>query len=122
MYTAVRLMLNLPISLGPDWRTLSSPIVVPAHAAPGGKNGRSSRQEFPERRRVTKRTAKGNRILMYGRLRELALYRAAVLQDRGFSVTTPETLEEATTAIRKGGFDTVVLTYTLPNEVVKELA
>jgi DNA-binding NtrC family response regulator len=59
---------------------------------------------------------------MYGRVRELALYRAAVLRDRGYSVITPETLEEATASIRKGGYDIAVLTYTLSNEVVQELA
>lgn len=115
-------MSNVPVSLGPDWPTFPSPFVVPAHAAPPNKNGRSSPHELPKRRKFVRRTANGNRVLMYGRVRELALYRAAVLQDRGFSVMTPETLEDATAAIRKGGFDTVVLTYTLPNEVVRELA
>jgi len=114
-------MSKITVFHGHDW-TFPSPFVVPAAAGPRGKNGHSSPQEFPERRRVTRRTTKGNRVLMYGRIRELALYRAAVLQDRGFSVMTPETLEEAAAAIRQGGFDTVVLTYTLPNEVVQELA
>jgi ActR/RegA family two-component response regulator len=59
---------------------------------------------------------------MFGRIRELALYRAAVLRDRGFEVATPESREEAIAAIRKGGFDIAVLTYTLSNEVVKEFA
>ena len=114
-------MSKIRVSHDHDW-TFPSPFVVPAAASPRGKNGHSSPPEFPDRRGLTRRTTQGNRILMYGRVRELALYRAAVLQDRGFSVMTPETLEEATAAIRKGGFDTVVLTYTLPNEVVQELA
>lgn len=59
---------------------------------------------------------------MLGRIRELALYRAAVLRDRGFDVSTPQTHEEAITDIRDGNFDTVVLSYTLPNDEVKELA
>lgn len=59
---------------------------------------------------------------MFGRLRELALYRAAVLRDRGFEVATPETREEAVAAIRKGRCDIVVLTYTLSNDTVQELA
>ncbi len=59
---------------------------------------------------------------MFGRIRELALYRAAVLRDRGFEVATPHTHEEAISAIRRGNFDTVVLSYTLLNEEVKELA
>jgi hypothetical protein len=32
----------------------------------------------------------GNRVLLLGRLRELALYRAEVLHDRGFEVKIPE--------------------------------
>jgi DNA-binding response OmpR family regulator len=69
-----------------------------------------------------RRKAHGNRVLMFGRIRELALYRAAVLRDRGFEVNAPRSREEAITAIRKGNFDIVVLTYTLSNETVKELA
>jgi CheY-like chemotaxis protein len=59
---------------------------------------------------------------MFGRIRELALYRAAVLRDRGFDVATPNSREEAIAAIRNGGFDIVILTYTLSNETVQELA
>ena len=59
---------------------------------------------------------------MFGRIRELALYRAAVLRDRGFEVITPQTRDEAIAAVRKGGFDIVILTYTLSNEMVQELA
>lgn len=59
---------------------------------------------------------------MFGRIRELALYRAEVLRDRGFQVTAPENLEEAIAAIRKGGFDIAVLTYTLSNTTVLELS
>jgi hypothetical protein len=74
-----------------------------------------------ERSRTLRRKTKGNRVLMFGRIRELALYRAAVLRDRGFEVSTPETREEAIAAIRRGHFDVVVLTYTLSNEIVLEL-
>ena len=63
-----------------------------------------------------------NRVLMIGRIRELALYRAVVLRDRGFDVSTPETHEDAVAAIRKGGFDIAVLSYTLSNDEVQELA
>ncbi|PYX87935.1 MAG: hypothetical protein DMG68_10090 [Acidobacteria bacterium] len=77
---------------------------------------------FQERRRSIRRRTKGNRVLMFGRIRELALYRAAVLRDRGFDVVTPKSREEAIVAIRKGGFDIAILTYTLSNETVQELA
>jgi hypothetical protein len=93
----------------------------PFHASPK-ENGHGLPPGRGEQRRSTRRKTGGNRVLMYGRVRELALYRAAVLRDRGFSVITPETLEEATASIRKGGYDIAVLTYTLSNEVVQELA
>lgn len=37
-------------------------------------------------------------------------------------MVTPGTLEEAIAAIRNGGFDIAVLSYTLSNETVQELA
>ena len=81
----------------------------------------SSPKEFPVRRFRFRRT-KGNRVLMFGNNRELALYRAIVLSEHGYAVAIPNNREEAATAIRKGNFDIAVLTYTLPNETVQELA
>ena len=78
--------------------------------------------DLPERRNPVPRRITGRRILMFGRIRELALYRAEVLRDRGFEVTTPDSREDAIAAIRKGGFDVAILTYTLPNDIVQELA
>jgi DNA-binding NarL/FixJ family response regulator len=75
-----------------------------------------------ERRQSPRRKTTGNRVLMFGRIRELALYRAEVLRDRGFQVATPENLEEAVAAIRRGGFDIAVLTYTLSNSTVLQLS
>ncbi|HKW68647.1 MAG TPA: hypothetical protein VJP04_15245 [Terriglobales bacterium] len=63
-----------------------------------------------------------NRVLMFGKIRELALYRAEVLQAHGFSVAIPTTRAEAIAAIRRGGFDVVVLSYTLSNDTVEEIA
>lgn len=121
-YTALRLRRDLPM---PRMTDISSDVFpgvgFPFQASPK-ENGRGSPQRPAEQRRTTRRKTSGNRVLMYGRVRELALYRAAVLRDRGFSVITPETLEEATASIRKGGYDIAVLTYTLSNEVVQELA
>ena len=76
----------------------------------------------PERRSPVPRRTAGRRILMFGRIRELALYRAEVLRDRGFEVATPDSREEAIAGIRKGNFDVAILTYTLPNDIVQELA
>ena len=99
-----------------------SPHQSPLHADQGNPSDPGSPSESSDRRRFARRTTKGNRVLMFGRLRELALYRAAVLRDRGFDVTTPQNREEAVNAIRRGGYDIVVLTYTLTNEMVQELA
>jgi hypothetical protein len=75
------------------------------------------RKDGPERRR-----ARGNRVLLIGRLRELALYRAEVLRSHGFRVLTPRTPQEATELIRSEQFDIAVLTYTLSSDLVEELA
>jgi Response regulator containing CheY-like receiver, AAA-type ATPase, and DNA-binding domains len=69
-----------------------------------------------------RRTTSGNRVLLVGRLRELALYRAEVLSAHGFRVTTPTTTEDAMRGIRRNEFDIAVLTYTLSTDLVEELA
>jgi hypothetical protein len=61
------------------------------------------------------------RVLVFGRLFELALYRAEVLRNRGFSVVTPKTKAEAIAVIDSGEFDAVVLSYTLSSETAEEL-
>ncbi len=81
--------------------------------------------DWPERRlkdRSNARSTTGNRVLLIGRLRELALYRAEVLRTHGFQVLTPETPAEAMELIPRGGFDIAVLTYTLSSDLVEELA
>lgn len=90
-------------------------------AGQGGNGSDSDSKSFKNRRQIRRQTD-GNRVLMFGRIRELALYRAEVLRDRGFEVLTPSSHEEAVAAIRRGGFDIAVLTYTLSNETVQELA
>ncbi|MBV9073172.1 MAG: response regulator [Acidobacteria bacterium] len=65
---------------------------------------------------------KANRVLLIGRLWELALYRAEVLRSHGFRVITPRTVSEAVEEIRRSEFDIAVLSYTLSNEVVEHLA
>ena len=87
--------------------------------------------EFAEERR-TRRTRAGsqkrdsearrtsNRILMLGRLRELALYRAEVLQHHGFEVTAPANEAEAIAAIRQANFDVAIVSYTLSDVSVRQ--
>jgi CheY-like chemotaxis protein len=72
--------------------------------------------------RKTRRTMAGNRVLMLGKLRELALYRAEVLRDRGFDVKIPATSAEAVAEITRGEFDVAVLSYTLSSDEVQSLA
>lgn len=64
----------------------------------------------------------GNRVLMVGRVRELALYRAEVLRQAGFTVLIAGDDDEAVPIIRGKSFDAIVLSYTLPNHMVQYLA
>ena len=68
------------------------------------------------RRRAT------NRVILFGSFRELQLYRAEVLRDRGFSVIVPSNKEEAVAAIKRCDFEAAILTYTLSSDTVEELA
>jgi DNA-binding NtrC family response regulator len=61
-------------------------------------------------------------VLLVGRLRELALYRAEVRRMYGFRVNTPATPDAAMEVIRRREFDIVVLSYTLASDLVEELA
>ena len=61
------------------------------------------------------------RVLMYGRLLELALYRAEVLRGHGFNVITPKNKAEAIAAIEDGEFDTLVVSYTLSSAIAEEI-
>jgi hypothetical protein len=72
--------------------------------------------------RQTRRTMDGNRVLLMGKLRELALYRAEVLRDRGFEVKIPADTKEALAEIAGGGYDVVVLSYTLSSDEVQRMA
>ena len=66
--------------------------------------------------------AVSNRVLLFGSTRELALYRAEFLRHSGFRVLTPRNVGEAISMIEDGEFDAAILTYTLPDEIVQELA
>jgi DNA-binding response OmpR family regulator len=82
----------------------------------------------PERRKQPReapallRKKVGNRVLVVGRHRELALYRAEFLRLAGYSVDTPEDEDEALRMMRRDEFDALVLSYTLPTETVQRLA
>ncbi len=88
-------------------------------------DGIGSTPPGPERRHKEGREDRksgGRRVLLIGKFRELALYRAEVLRAHGFQVSTPATVAAAMDTIRRREFDIVVLSYTLPSDVVEELA
>jgi CheY-like chemotaxis protein len=90
----------------------------------GGRTGTAkstSPEGFSSERRIEGKKTR-NRVMIVGRIRELALYRAEVLRHEGFQVSTPGDREEAIAIIRSGGFDIAVLSYTLPSTLVQELA
>ena len=62
-------------------------------------------------------------VLMLATQVELGHYRAEFLQSHGVGVKVvfPESKAAAVSAIRGGNFDAVILSYTIPNEIAKEL-
>ena len=60
-------------------------------------------------------------ILMLGRQLELGHYRAEFLQSYGIHVVFPESKQEADSAVRAGGYDAILLSYTLSKETIQEL-
>lgn len=59
-------------------------------------------------------------VLMLGQQLELGYYRAEFLKSHGFQVIFPENKNEALSAIRAGGYDAVIISYTLPRDTAKE--
>ena len=60
-------------------------------------------------------------ILMLGRQLELGHYRAEFLQSYGIHVVFPESKQEAVSAVHAGGYDAILLSYTLNKETIEEL-
>jgi CheY-like chemotaxis protein len=82
--------------------------------------------QFPQRRAKKKRSSEtrrtGNRVLVVGRQRELALYRAEFLRQAGFNVIVAQDVDEAIRIMQRAAFDALVLSYTLPSGDVEYLA
>jgi CheY-like chemotaxis protein len=93
-----------------------------AYAAPRKGRASSSEPRASSDGKQLRRSADANRILLLGRVQELALYRAEVLHDRGFEVRVSTDRGEALKLIQRGDFDAVVLSYTLSSDTVEELA
>jgi len=81
-----------------------------------GKFKNKSNAESP------RKSSERNRVLMLGSIRELALYRAEVLQLHGFHVQIATNRDQALDLIHGGNYDVVVLSYTLPDHLVREYA
>lgn len=105
---------------GPLGSRTEIPPENPFHLA--GRKPSGSRTSSIRRQRKEPVAPATTRVFIFGRLRELALYRAEVLRNRGFSVIVPATKAEAIAAIEQAEFDVAVLTYTLSNETVQELS
>jgi DNA-binding response OmpR family regulator len=93
-------------------------------AFPAGKRPRraGARRRSPRAKQQGDGSASDKRFLLFGRLRELALYRAEVLRQNGFDVITPSDQTEAVAAIESGGWGAVILSYTLSSQTVEEMA
>jgi CheY-like chemotaxis protein len=89
--------------------------------ASGGNTGRNGQSKTRKNKDRSPKPEGPRRVLVFGRLFELALYRAEVLRSRGYSVLTPRTKAEAIAAIENGEFDVVVLSYTLSSDTAEEL-
>jgi PleD family two-component response regulator len=96
-------------------------LILPLRAA-GNHPRRTAAKAHSGARKGGLRSAPRNRVLIVGTIRELALYRAEVLRAHGFAVSVSHSEGEAFDAIRSCGFDVVVLSYTLSNDVVEEVA
>src|SRR5207253_10114316 len=94
------------------------PSNIPGYAAIEYGPRKDPRPEAAKTRGRSTRTISGSSVILFGRIRELALYRAEVLRDRGFSVTLPRHDQEALEVSRHGDLDSVVLSYTLPSDTV----
>lgn len=68
-----------------------------------------------------RRADQPKRVLIFGRIFELALYRAEVLRSRGYAVVTPRSKTEAMRAIEDGEFDALVLSHTVESETAEQI-
>ena len=96
--------------------------VSPVAFLPADDPANPRSQWKPEPDNFPRKTRVGNRVLIVGRLRELAIYRAEFLRQAGFSVATAADSDEAVRIIQHGRFDAIILSYTLSSRTVQYLA
>jgi CheY-like chemotaxis protein len=113
--------MNLPLRSQASSTTLDHPSLISV-LADKNRSRRGSGKDSDAEPKQDRVAHAGNRVILFSGIWEVALYRAEVLRRHGIPVLTPRTKEEAVQAIRRGGFDIAVLTYTLPNDTVHELA
>jgi hypothetical protein len=92
-------------------------VLLPDSQKPSGKPGKTNGAHANKNGKTP-----GMRVMLFGRLRELALYRAEVLRMSGFTTIIPETKEEAADILKRCALDVAVFSYTLPSAVVEELS
>src|SRR5690349_1203794 len=100
--------------------TLSLPILDSLTASRSFGNGKLERAGANQRP-GQRRHMSGNRVLLLGKQRELALYRAEFLRDRGFEVSIPSTPQSSIWEITRGAYDVAVLSYTLSSDEVQKM-
>lgn len=113
--TAMQVLISALMPIDPDTPSEIS-VWVGEGTTPRSNWDRASKQK--ERNTRTTR----NRVLLFSGMWELALYRAEVLRSHGFEVLTARNKQEAIQLLKLGDLDVLVLTYTLPNETVHEVA
>lgn len=86
------------------------------------RSSRRSRSRGRHAHRGTARPKVDRRVLLVGRIRELAIYRAEVLEEHGLKVAIQTDVDAATEVIAHGEFDIAILSYTLPSDAVERLA
>lgn len=89
---------------------------------PSYDDSQAPRPTEAEKQKLPRKTRIGNRVLIVGRLRELAIYRAEFLRQAGFRVATAVDSDEAVRVIQQGRFDAIILSYTLSIQTVRYLA
>jgi hypothetical protein len=97
------------------------PIIVPLYELTPARKRPRTLQTANGGKSKSRRKDQPRRILMFGRIFELALYRAEVLRSHGYSVVTPKSKGETVALIEDGEFDALVLSYTLESETAEEL-
>jgi CheY-like chemotaxis protein len=89
---------------------------------PAGDEPHLPQRSKTKKKRSSDAKRTGNRVLVVGRQRELALYRAEFLRQAGFTVIVAQDVDDAIRIMQRAAFDVLVLSYTLPSDDLEYLA